>query len=420
MKQRVILMLVVLSLVLSACATPQTAQKTFTPTPATAAPAATVTPGTLDTNTANCTAAADSVFPTPDPTQAVLATGIPAPSDTDWTQGKKGAPVVIVEYADFQCPACSVMSPVLKRLVAEFPNDIYVVYRHFPLPFHDKALLGSQAAEAAGLQGKFWEMHDRLFETQNEWSTMTVADFEPYLEKTAGTVGLDVKKFMTDLKSDTIVKLVAAAQKTAEDAQIPYTPFLMINNKVLQWPGDYDNLKTVVNLLLLEKKQFKGCPAMTIDTKKQYTATLETSKGKVVIELYADKAPLAVNSFIFLATNGWYDNVVFHRVIPGFVAQAGDPSGSGFGGPGYYFKNEINELKFDKAGVLGMANAGPDSNGSQFFITYDAAANLDGGYTIFGQVIEGMDVVNNLTPRDPTQAGQPDGDKILHITISEK
>jgi cyclophilin family peptidyl-prolyl cis-trans isomerase len=173
---------------------------------------------------------------------------------------------------------------------------------------------------------------------------------------------------------------------------------------------------------MLEERQFTQCPPMTIDPTKQYVATLHTDKGDIVIELYADKAPIAVNSFIFLARNGWFDGVTFHRVIPGFVAQAGDPSGTGFGTPGYAFKNEISsDLKFDGPGVVGMANAGADSNGSQFFITYSAAPTLDGAFTIFGHVIQGMDVATSLTPRNPDEnADLPPGDKILSVTIEEK
>ncbi len=139
------------------------------------------------------------------------------------------------------------------------------------------------------------------------------------------------------------------------------------------------------------------------------------------VQLLPDNAPLAVNSFVFLARNGWFDDITFHRVLPDYVAQTGDPSGSGFGGPGYTFDNEISDLKFDKAGLMGMANSGPGSNGSQFFITYAAAPNLDGKYTIFGEVLEGMDVLKQLTARDPSQGGTlPPGDKIKTITIEEK
>jgi cyclophilin family peptidyl-prolyl cis-trans isomerase len=160
---------------------------------------------------------------------------------------------------------------------------------------------------------------------------------------------------------------------------------------------------------------------MVIDPQKQYTATLKTEKGDIVIQLFPDKAAMAVNSFVFLARQGWFNNVTFHRVIPNFVAQAGDPSGSGFGGPGYSFDNEIFDLKFDKEGLVGMANSGPGTNGSQFFITFAPAPNLDGKYTIFGQVIEGMDVAKKLTPRDTAQTPNlPPGDKILSVEIKEK
>jgi cyclophilin family peptidyl-prolyl cis-trans isomerase len=137
--------------------------------------------------------------------------------------------------------------------------------------------------------------------------------------------------------------------------------------------------------------------------------------------LFADKAPLAVNSFVFLARQGWYDGVTFHRVIPGFVAQAGDPSGTGKGNPGYFFNNETSDLKFDKPGMVGVANSGLDTNGSQFFITFAPAPHLDGGYTIFGQVLSGLDAAEKLTPRDPSKglALQP-GDKILSVEIEEK
>ncbi len=149
---------------------------------------------------------------------------------------------------------------------------------------------------------------------------------------------------------------------------------------------------------------------------------LHTEKGDISLELFADKAPMAVNSFVFLAKNDWFDGVTFHRVLPDFVAQAGDPTGTGYGGPGYAFDNEIDpNLTFDNPGVLAMANAGASSNGSQFFITYAPAPQLNGGYTIFGRLISGMEVLQQLTPRDPSQSmNLPPGDKILDVEIIEK
>lgn len=318
----------------------------------------------------------------------------------------------------------------MEQLLKEFPNDLRFVYRQFPLigtpekPFHDKAALATQASEAAGKQGKFWEMHDLLFTDQNTWATMPVADFQQWLIQQASGLGLDVTKFTSDLTSTDLKNLAQAAWDNAQKIGLTGTPTLLVNGEV--WPSNVSmsaaNITSVIKLTMLADKQFTQCPPMTVDTTKQYIATLRTDKGNIVIELYADKAPLAVNSFIFLANNGWFDGVTFHRVVPGFVAQAGDPSGTGYGTPGYAFKNEISpDLKFDSPGVVGMANAGADSNGSQFFITYSAQPTLDGSYTIFGKVIQGMDVVNKLTPRDPTQSGDlPAGDKILSVTIEEK
>ncbi len=159
-------------------------------------------------------------------------------------------------------------------------------------------------------------------------------------------------------------------------------------------------------------------PEMQIDPNESYVATISTAKGDIVVELFADRAPNTVNNFVFLARQGFYDNTTFHRVIPDFMAQGGDPSGTGSGGPGYAFADEFHpELRHDKAGILSMANSGPDTNGSQFFITYAPTPHLDDMHSVFGQVIEGMDVLTALMPRDPAAATSP-GDAIERITIT--
>lgn len=168
-------------------------------------------------------------------------------------------------------------------------------------------------------------------------------------------------------------------------------------------------------------KQFDNAPPMTIDTGNEYLATVKMENGgEFVIQLYPDKAPVAVNNFVFLANQGYFDGVTFHRVLDGFMAQTGDPTGTGRGGPGYIFENEDSDLRFDKEGVVAMANAGRDTNGSQFFVTFAPAEYLNGGYTIFGQVIEGMDVVNGITRRDPLNNPSFEGDVIESIKITEK
>ncbi len=155
-------------------------------------------------------------------------------------------------------------------------------------------------------------------------------------------------------------------------------------------------------------KQWKNPPSMVIDPKKKYHAVLHTDKGDITVQLFADKAPKTVNNFVFLAREGFYDNTIFHRVISDFMAQGGDPTGTGRGGPGYKFNDEFNSsLKHDKPGILSMANAGPNTNGSQFFITHVPTPWLDNKHAIFGQVTDGMDVLLSIPPRDPARANSP-------------
>lgn len=149
---------------------------------------------------------------------------------------------------------------------------------------------------------------------------------------------------------------------------------------------------------------------MQLDAQKKYTATIETNRGMIVLDLFAGQAPRTVNNFVSLARDGYYDGVTFHRVIKDFMIQGGDPSGTGRGGPGYTFKDEFDpKLKHDKPGVLSMANAGANTNGSQFFITHIPTPWLDGKHSVFGQVVKGQDVVDKIEQ----------GDVMLSVTIDE-
>ncbi len=166
-------------------------------------------------------------------------------------------------------------------------------------------------------------------------------------------------------------------------------------------------------------KQWKTPPEMKIDAKKKYKARMKTDKGVMVLELFADKAPKTVNNFVFLAREGFYDGIIFHRVINDFMAQGGDPTGTGTGGPGYKFADEFHpSLKHDKPGMLSMANAGAGTNGSQFFITHIPTPWLDNKHSIFGQVVEGMDVLMAIPARDPGRSASP-AVKILEVLIEE-
>ena len=158
-------------------------------------------------------------------------------------------------------------------------------------------------------------------------------------------------------------------------------------------------------------KQWSAPPPMTIDPKKTYRATIQTDRGDIELELYPQHAPKTVNNFVFLAREGFYDGVTFHRVIDDFVIQGGDPTGTGRGGPGYRFEDEVkgNPLRHE-TGVISMANAGPNTNGSQFFITHSPQPHLDGRHTVFGKVVSGMDVVNAIRQ----------GDKMIKVVITEE
>jgi len=167
-------------------------------------------------------------------------------------------------------------------------------------------------------------------------------------------------------------------------------------------------------------KHYDAPPPMIIDPTKHYIGTIRTDLGDIVFELFADKAPTTVNNFVFLARDGYYNGVTFHRVIKGFMAQGGDPTGSGSGGPGYRFADEFHPaLKHDGPGTLSMANAGPGTNGSQFFITYRDTPHLDGKHTVFGRIVEGMDVLESIPERDPQRAKEP-GVVMNSVTVAEE
>jgi cyclophilin family peptidyl-prolyl cis-trans isomerase len=281
-------------------------------------------------------------------------------------------------------------------------------------------MITAEAAEAAGAQGKFWEMHDLIFQRQQEWSAKPAADMPAVLTGYAKELGLDTTAFGDALAKHTYQ---AKVQKQYDDSVaigLGGTPSLIFNN--VHYPTEQLGFSEVAFDFFFYLLEFNTAPPAVIQKDKQYQATLKTDKGDIVIDLFADKAPLTVNNFVYLAQKGWYDGVMFHRVIPGFVAQTGDPTATGAGGPGYRCSDELSpQLAFDGPGVVGMANSGANTNGSQFFITMDAQPTLNGRHTVFGRVASGMDVVKSLTARDPEKVS-PDspGDRIKSITIQEK
>ena len=294
---------------------------------------------------------------------------------------------------------------MLAQLEKWHPEDIRTVFRHFPLiSIHDKASLAGQAAEAAGDQGSFWAMHDLLFEQYNEWTGLSPEQFKEWLITAAEELEMDVQRFQDDIESGRYALDMEEAFNKGIASGIPGTPLLFINDFLYQVKPSLTNLEAYVRLELLTSKQFDSYPPMTFEEKTKYFARIELDIGEIILQLYPDQAPLAVNSFIFLAKEGWFDGNLFHRVVPEGFVESGDPTGTGFGEPGYHFADEITEaLSFDEPGMVALSSSGPDTNGSQFFITLAPLPELNNSRTIFGRVIEGLDLLKSLRARQPLE-----------------
>lgn len=389
-----------------------------TPTPTATAQANPTVTSIARATSSSCTSI--SAAPTPGPDAPSLFPPITA---TDHVRGARDAVVTIMVYGDLQDGNSGLFDLVVNRLLEAYPEDVRFISRIFPLVGrNDKAVYAAQAVEAAHLQGKFWEMHDLLYARQADWASLSPEDFAQWTAAQASVLGMDVEQYQADVKSEAVASLVQSNFETAQKFGPFAVPLIVINGDIYLGPQDFGSLNDIVQLVLLGRRQFTECPPFFVEKTRQYIATLHTEKGDVVIQLFADKAPFTVNSFIFLARNGWYDDSTFFRVVPDLFALTGDPSGTGRGVPGYFTVTEIlPELTFDKPGMVAMVNSGLDTSGAQFFITYAPMPQFDGQYTIFGEVLSGMDVLEALTPRDAQPGVEtPPGDKLLGIEIEEK
>lgn len=297
------------------------------------------------------------------------------------------------------------LAPVLAQLLELHPDDLHLSFRHLPLiPIHDKASLAGQAAEAAGAQGEFWPMHDTLFARFQEWTSLEPAQFMQWLIETAGDLELDTARFEDDLRSGRYAQQMDDAYNEAFRIGVPGTPFIQINGQPFLIEPSLLNLEQGIRLHLLETQRYEEYPPMLLEQGVEYFAHLRLSIGEVTIRLLPESAPLAVNGFVFLARDGWFDGNYIYRVQPGQFVESGDPSALGYGNPGYHFETEIDpSLSFDAPGMVAMSSTGPHTNGSRFFITLRPLPQLDGSRTIFGHVIEGLDLLRSLQPRDPIE-----------------
>jgi cyclophilin family peptidyl-prolyl cis-trans isomerase/protein-disulfide isomerase len=370
-----------------------------------------------------------SLPPTLAPSPSPALPGITDISATDWVTGPVPARVTIIEYSDYQCAPCARLAGVLLQIRQEFPDDVRWVHRHFPgiwitdtgQPLHDKSELATEAAEAAGAQGKFWAMHIALFRHYAEWAAVTPAEFRSLLTAYAQEAGLDGQQFAADLDSHKYAPQVQAALVSAANDSVGSAPVVFFNGAPYQGDREHWAFAALIKLEKFKDRQFSAPPPQVIDPLRQYSATLHTTRGDIVFDLFADKAQYNVNNFVFLARQGWYNNIAFHTVVTDHV-QTGDPTDTGFGLPGYFIPDEFDpSLKFDAPGWVGMANSGPDTNGCQFFITRLPMPQLDGKYTLIGKVTQGLEVLARLAPRNTDDNHEaPPGDMIISTTIQEK
>ena len=365
-----------------------------------------------------------ALFPELTPEQEAQISVFPEVSDEEWSIGPKDAKLTIVEYTDFFCPYCGVAFTEFEKLIEKHGDEVRLVYRALPLDsLHPTAPLAAYAAEASGRQGKFWEMYRAIFNNQGNIAQLPAEELTEWLMTTAEEdLELDMDQFKADFESEELRQKITDGQTAAFEAGINGTPTVLLNRRPID-TRSIPYFGSFLEVMKAEEGMVFECPPFVIDQDKEYTATIETENGEMVLELYPKQAPLAVNSFVHLAREGFYDGVTFHRVFHDFMAQSGDPSGTGMGGAGYRYREEISpELTYDEPYMLGVARTQEEgTSGSQFFITYVPVSQLNGGYTIFGKLIDGIDVLEKITERDSdSNPDLPIGDKIIKITINEK
>jgi protein-disulfide isomerase/cyclophilin family peptidyl-prolyl cis-trans isomerase len=425
-KTSCLLLFIAIAMIMTACApattiplyedTPaSTIQTAITPTPPMETPSqaplvATEAATAAPTQTGPATCSLYNPLPPVDPTLQASIANMPPASADDWSRGNPDAKIVFIEYADYQCPYCAQLNPIVLKILQQHPNDVRFVFRIFPLPSHPFALITAQAAEAAGLQKKFFEYSDALFTNQGTWSVLEEPAVKDYLVKQAVDLGLNKEQFVKDMNSDAMVAKAKAAQNQAQQDGVTYTPFVVMNGQVWQ-ETDEASMNIVISLLMHQSENYTECPPTVIDPEKTYTATIQTEEGDIVIKLYADKAPLSVNSLVFLSQQNWYKDQNIFAIYNDAAADgthlalAGDHSGTAYGSAGYTIGLENSSATLEREGMVGLLN------GSTLFITTAPQIQMNGKLTIIGEVTQGLDLVKQQTAP---------GLKITNITISEQ
>ncbi len=344
-------------------------------------------------------------------------------TEQDWIRGPFDAEISFLVYCDFQSPPCADFAGNMQSLREIRPDDVQLIYRQFPLlVLNDKAGVAAELALAADEQDAFWPMHDLLYDQQHTWTEYSEDEFIAWAAESASSLGLNGDQIAAELLEDVYTQAAEEAFVSGVNSGIPGTPFLLLNGEWFRASPTLTNLEAAIRLELISAMQFEQPPDLQIDDDSLYLARIKLNTGDVVIQLFPQSAPATVANFIFLAQRGWYDDTIFHRVVPGRYVEGGDPSATGFGGPGYLLRDEIDpDLNFDRPGRVAMASAGPDTNGSMFAITLGSLPGWQGTRTIFGQVIEGLPLLSDLDAREPLEdlLVQPDV-RIVEVEIEER
>jgi peptidyl-prolyl cis-trans isomerase B (cyclophilin B) len=346
-----------------------------------------------------------STTPTPALGVTPTATLVPIPpvSAADMVRGPDKAPVTLTVYSDFDCDLCATLASTLNSIRHDHAADVRWVFRPFPLlGVHDKAGLATAAVLAAPDPQSAWQLHDALFDERDAWRGLDEASFLGWLTDQADSLGLNPDSYRESLTSDETVGAVNQAYQAALASGLPGVPFVLLNGTPIVHSLDHATLEAAVRLAILQHHKLQEPDVVPVPSDSNVLVYLHFNIGTVTLRLYPASAPQAVNSFLFLAEKGWYDGSALYYVDPGVLVEGGDPTNTGLGDAGYHFELEIDpSLSFDRTGMIALDNEGPGTNSSRFFVNLSAQPAWDGSYTIFGQVIDGMDLLGQLEPRDP-------------------
>lgn len=323
----------------------------------------------------------------------------------DWQRGPSDAPVTLLLYTDVHCLTCMRLHNALRQILERHPDDVRLVVRQFPL-IENRPLAGpvSEALFSAGGMGAFWDLYDFLTDHYSEWVTLDEDQFIGWLESASLPTSIDQATLIDDLTNNRYADHVEAVYRTRLAQGVPGVPLLLINSEPFPITADPISLEAAVRLAILSARQYPFPPERVIDPDSDYLAELELDVGVIIVQLFAQEAPLAVNSFIFLAREGWYDGSPVTRIIPDRLIELGDPTGTGLGDPGFYYPSETGAgLSFDRPGMVGMTNSGPGTTSGRFFITLEPMPSLDDSHTILGRVVNGLDHLAGLPAHDASE-----------------